>query len=475
MGAYSGLLSTELDSHANMAVASADCTIISKSGKYADVTPFLEDLPVMKMVEIVDDMMAYDDPISHTTYLLVMRNALSIPSMGHNLIPPFLIREAGLALDELPTFQLDTPTIDSHAIVDDVTGMRIHMKLNGIFSYFTTRNLIQDEMDHWETYPIVFLTTDGDLCDPSSNHYADQEAAMLDPNGLIASHEECPSKHLFTEADLGELYALPATWNQYDDQINSILSADDPFCGTVLTDDEVVLLNHNGIRVQLSILHVAHNPVLFASSITERTHASHAAMVMGSTTIDDSGCELLLESASSQFESAFSTLAAVTAGWSRGVSVEHLAKVWMIPHDEAARTLQVTSQHLRTDIDSSLLGNIGTNNRAVRYCYIKSCFYTDTLFVTGAAKSSRGNICAQLFVSDKGYVAIYPMQHQQDYFLALKQFAKDVGAPDILVCNPHPTQKQRKVKEFCTQKLVRNSKSLKLRLSGLTGLSFTLA
>jgi hypothetical protein len=104
MGAYSGLLATGLDSHTNMAVAGADCTIITKSGNYAGVTPFSEDLPMMKMVEIVDAMMAYDDPISHTTYLLVMRNALSIPSMGHNLIPLFLIREARLALDETPKF-----------------------------------------------------------------------------------------------------------------------------------------------------------------------------------------------------------------------------------------------------------------------------------------------------------------------------------------------------------------------------------
>jgi hypothetical protein len=64
-------------------------------------------------------------------------------------------------------------------------------------------------MDHWDIYPKGFLTPDGDLWDPSSNHYADQEAAMLDPNGLIASHEERPSKRLFTEADLGELYTLP--------------------------------------------------------------------------------------------------------------------------------------------------------------------------------------------------------------------------------------------------------------------------
>jgi hypothetical protein len=69
---------------------------------------------------------------------------------------------------------------------------------------------------------------------------------MLDPNGLIASHEEHTSKRLFTEADLGELYALPATWDQCNDQVNSILPADDPFCGTVLTDNEVALLNHDG-------------------------------------------------------------------------------------------------------------------------------------------------------------------------------------------------------------------------------------
>jgi hypothetical protein len=82
---------------------------------------------------------------------------------------------------------------------------------------------------------------------------------MLDPNGLFASHEEHPRKCLFTEADLGELYTILATWDQYDDQINSMLSADDPFCGTVLTDNEAALLNHDGICAQLSSLHVAHN------------------------------------------------------------------------------------------------------------------------------------------------------------------------------------------------------------------------
>jgi hypothetical protein len=102
LGAYSGQGATELDSHANMAIAGFDCTVIATSGRYATVTPFSSNLPTMDMVEIGDVAIAYDDPISLQTYLLVMRNALLIPSMDHNLIPPFLLRMAGLQVDETP-------------------------------------------------------------------------------------------------------------------------------------------------------------------------------------------------------------------------------------------------------------------------------------------------------------------------------------------------------------------------------------
>ncbi len=48
-------------------------------------------------------------------------------------------------------------------------------------------------------------------------------------------------------------------------------------------------------------------------------------------------------------------------------------------------------------------------------------------------------------------MAFYPMKKQAEYFLALKQFAKDDGAPDVLVCNPHSSQTKREVHFFCTQ------------------------
>ncbi len=84
----------------------------------------------------------------------------------------------------------------------------------------------------------------------------------------------------------------------------------------------------------------------------------------------------------------FATIQAVSARRSNEVSAENLAKVWCIPHDDAACTLDVTTQSLCHDSDSSLSRNVGTNDRAVRYRKIRSFFFMDTLFVTGAAKSS---------------------------------------------------------------------------------------
>jgi hypothetical protein len=45
----------------------------------------------------------------------------------------------------------------------------------------------------------------------------------------------------------------------------------------------------------------------------------------------------------------------------------------------------------------------------------------------------------------------YPTKKQQGSFLAIKQFAKDVEAPEVLVCDPHLAQIKREVQEFCTQ------------------------
>jgi hypothetical protein len=112
-----------------MAVAGRDCTIIATSGQYATVTPFSDELPVMEDIEIGDVAMAYDDPI-------LLERILLIPTMDHNLLPPFLIREASLFIDETPKY---------HTICDNETGMLIDLQIRGTLSYFRSRSLTLDE------------------------------------------------------------------------------------------------------------------------------------------------------------------------------------------------------------------------------------------------------------------------------------------------------------------------------------------
>ena len=87
-----------------------------------------------------------------------------------------------------------------------------------------------------------------------------------------------------------------------------------------------------------------------------------------------------------------------------------LAKVWRIDVETARRTLEITTQLKQQETDGNLSHNFSTNHRMLRYQRINSHFFTDTFFVTKQAKSTRGNICMQLFVSDKGFVFVVPMK-----------------------------------------------------------------
>jgi hypothetical protein len=127
---------TELDSHANMSVAGSSSIVIARSGHFATVTPFSSDLPVLKKVEIGDTAMFYDDPVSLRTYILVLRNALLMPTMSHNLLPPFFVCKAGLFLDETPKHQAMLPTFDNHLIYDSKTGVRTHLQLKAFSMSF---------------------------------------------------------------------------------------------------------------------------------------------------------------------------------------------------------------------------------------------------------------------------------------------------------------------------------------------------
>ena len=447
MGNGDQFLTTELDSHANVPVAGRHSTIICKSGLQASVSGYSPDLP-SQMIDIVDVAWAFDDPFTHKTYILVARNALHIPSMDHNLIAPMIMREAGLIVDEQAKRSAECPSVEHHSIYDADTQLRIHLQLKGIFSHFQTRELTIEEMEHWADHEVIFLTPDSATWDPHSEHYEVEEALMLDSGGDIIAREERPRTELIADADVSDLYVKPLPWTRYHELVDMQLSISCLSSGVPFHDDEASKINSDPIRAHISEVHGMFEPEVLVATMDDSVQRSKVAMAMGSMTVNNMGCELF-EAVEAAVADAIATISAVTAGNTTGVSAAHLSKIFRISHDEAERTLDATSQLNCQDANSSLARNFGTNDRMLRYRRIDSIFFTDTLYVTAKAKSTRQNIGAQLYVSDKGYVAVYPVRETKQFLDTLRLFAKEVGAPKILVLDPHPTQKKKEVQNFC--------------------------
>ena len=112
-------LTTQLDSHANMVVVGSQATVFGQSGRSADVKPFSNDCSKLESVPIVDAAVAYDCPYSMKTFILTVRNALHVKSMANNLVPPFILREAGLLVNDVPRIHTkpEELTNETHCIV----------------------------------------------------------------------------------------------------------------------------------------------------------------------------------------------------------------------------------------------------------------------------------------------------------------------------------------------------------------------
>ncbi len=60
----------------------------------------------------------------------------------------------------------------------------------------------------------------------------------------------------------------------------------------LLNEDDEIRLTQDGIRAELATLNIAHEPALFLDATSNQAIISHIYMSLGSTTADDSACEV---------------------------------------------------------------------------------------------------------------------------------------------------------------------------------------
>ena len=174
---------TELDSHANMPVIGRNAYILSRIGETVDVAPFTPDCKPIS-VELVDAALKYECLYSGKVKILIIRRGLHVPSMAHNLLPPFMLREAGIQINEVPKIHVTSPTEEHHAITFQETNFRIPLTFHGTFSYFSTSKPSTQELEESEDVYVLTPTT----WNPHSDAYVIDEESMLDWEGNM-KHE----------------------------------------------------------------------------------------------------------------------------------------------------------------------------------------------------------------------------------------------------------------------------------------------
>jgi hypothetical protein len=126
-----------------------------------------------------------------------------VPSMQNNLIPPFMMREAGIKVSDTPKIQVQNPTDSAHSIYFEETGFRIPMPLWGVVSYFQTSRPTELEMT--ETEEVYMLTPS--RWDPHQSSYATNEENMLDWEGNMIERRE---RQQLLLSDIEESHAMAA-------------------------------------------------------------------------------------------------------------------------------------------------------------------------------------------------------------------------------------------------------------------------
>ena len=98
-------------------------------------------------------------------------------------MPPFILQEAGLVVNNTTLIHVNESTLETHSIIYRESSLRIPLQLGGIFSYFPTRALNEDEMEDPGQYKAVFLSPDAESWEPYEESYAINEDSYLYSRG----------------------------------------------------------------------------------------------------------------------------------------------------------------------------------------------------------------------------------------------------------------------------------------------------
>ena len=156
---------------------------------------------------MVNAVVQYDSPLDGKEYMLVIQNVLCIPSMSNNLIPPFIMRENGIVVNECAKIHCEDLTREDHAIIFKGYDFHIPLQLHGIFSYFVTRKPDVELLEGVHeplNYATEFYTLTPTRWNPHTDVYTLNEENIVDWEGNIKDRSHHDVKIILDE--IGDEY-----------------------------------------------------------------------------------------------------------------------------------------------------------------------------------------------------------------------------------------------------------------------------
>ena len=378
----------ELDSHADSPVVGQGALEVRDCGRTVLVGGFSDELGQPMRVRVIDAVVMFEDETNGESYLLVIRNALSVPSMNHHLIPPFMMRLAGLEVDKCAKFLSKSPSIENHSIYFPEEDVRIPMSIHNIFSYIPTRLPSPQDIEDLADKQLE-LTPQLPRWDPQTDYYQQHEADMVNYRGQIKE-----DKNVIASTSRGERIGTG-----------------------------------NEIRYVSEVLEKTLDPVLLTDELIRRRQLSvNLPTEDGIEAVDPIGT----------FGIDVANVSVVKSRGTRSdLETDHLAKIWGISRDLAVRTLRVTTRYCpRNTKDISLNKRYSQNDRMLRYDRMISDLFMDTMFAkVKGGRLFRGYTCAQVFATDFGWAKPIFMRSKKDCHLAVKELFKLYRVPDKLICD----------------------------------------
>ena len=178
----------ELDSHTDTCVVGKHALVVHDFDRPVNVTGYdPSEGTVAKGLRTVAAALAYDDPKSGETKIIMLNQAILIPHLDVHLLCPMQLRMNDVKLCEEPKFLVDNPNDLMHALSIPPSegsgeGLHIPLSLHGVTSYFPVCRPMTEEWEECEQYEATYECTDWD---PHSSTFNEQEESMTDPQGLV--------------------------------------------------------------------------------------------------------------------------------------------------------------------------------------------------------------------------------------------------------------------------------------------------